>query len=404
MVQQSRLASAVALLTGAASAAAAVTFVGSPNSATAPRAPRLGLASLGSAVEFEPFAGESEPEAQEATSSWKWLAAGLAAGIVAAASSAPAEAKLPTGPEWDLATTAKAPWLQPCKDNKKYRVWPTHSVHTLPRKGSFSAMVQQSRLASAVALLAGAASAAAAVNFVTSPSSVAAPRAPRLGLSALGSAADDFAPMAGEQPEVEAQEAISPLKWLAAGLCAGVIFAASSALVEAKLPTGPEWDLATKAKAPWLQPCKDNKKYHKKFKDAIYKLQTRQKKYKGSLASAVKDNKKYHKKFKDAIYKLQTRQKKYTTGGVIAKRFDLEIAQTKRVEEAYGNRLCGKADGTPRTIASGENVRGSIVIPGLMFLYIAGWIGWAGRSYLNRTKSAEKEMFIEIPLALTCMA
>jgi len=231
MVQQSRLASAVALLTGAASAAAAVTFVGSPNSATAPRAPRLGLASLGSAVEFEPFAGESEPEAQEATSSWKWLAAGLAAGIVAAASSAPAEAKLPTGPEWDLATTAKAPWLQPCKDNKKY-----------------------------------------------------------------------------------------------------------------------------------------------------------------------------HKKFKDAIYKLQTRQKKYTTGGVIAKRFDLEIAQTKRVEEAYGNRLCGKADGTPRTIASGENVRGSIVIPGLMFLYIAGWIGWAGRSYLNRTKSAEKEMFIEIPLALTCMA
>eukprot|EP00444_Apocalathium_aciculiferum_P063588 CAMPEP_0183599104 /NCGR_PEP_ID=MMETSP0371-20130417/179264_1 /TAXON_ID=268820 /ORGANISM="Peridinium aciculiferum, Strain PAER-2" /LENGTH=325 /DNA_ID=CAMNT_0025811167 /DNA_START=55 /DNA_END=1033 /DNA_ORIENTATION=+ len=233
-------------------------------------------------------------------------------------------------------------------------------------------MVQQSRLASAVALLAGAASAAAAVNFVTSPSSVAAPRAPRLGLSALGSAADDFAPMAGEQPEVEAQEAISPLKWLAAGLCAGVIFAASSALVEAKLPTGPEWDLATKAKAPWLQPCKDNKKYHKKFKDAIYKL--------------------------------QTRQKKYTTGGVIAKRFDLEIAQTKRVEEAYGNRLCGKADGTPRTIASGENVRGSIVIPGLMFLYTAGWIGWAGRSYLNRTKSAEKEMFIEIPLALTCMA
>mmetsp|Transcript_17163 Transcript_17163/g.47314 ORF Transcript_17163/g.47314 Transcript_17163/m.47314 type:complete len:265 (-) Transcript_17163:105-899(-) len=226
----------------------------------------------------------------------------------------------------------------------------------------------QSRL---VAVVLGAAAATGVVNFVAP---LSAPRTPGVGLAAQGDAGSFASLTQGAEFDAapDAQEATSPWKWLAAGLAAGIVAAASSAPAEAKLPTGPEWDLATTAKAPWLQPCKDNKKYHKKFKDAIYKL--------------------------------TTRQKKYTTGGVIAKRFDLEIAQTKRVEEAYGNRLCGKADGTPRTIASGENVRGSIVIPGLMFLYTAGWIGWAGRSYLNRTKSAEKEMFIEIPLALTCMA
>jgi len=38
-----------------------------------------------------------------------------------------------------------------------------------------------------------------------------------------------------------------------------------------------------------------------------------------------------------------------------------------------------------------------------VFIYIAGWIGWAGRSYLRRTRSIEKELNMDIPLALTCM-
>merc|ERR1711988_369360 len=82
-----------------------------------------------------------------------------------------------------------------------------------------------------------------------------------------------------------------------------------------------------------------------------------------------------------------------------------QIAQTKRRQEAYGIRLRDKTDGRPRVIATGElNVRGSVVIPALMFLYTAGWIGWAGRSYLMKTRSAEKEINIDVPLALTCMA
>ena len=46
------------------------------------------------------------------------------------------------------------------------------------------------------------------------------------------------------------------------------------------------------------------------------------------------------------------------------------------------------------------------MIPGLMFLYIAGWIGWAGRSYLIAVRSEkdarEKEIIIDVPLAIKC--
>merc|ERR1712187_162856 len=73
----------------------------------------------------------------------------------------------------------------------------------------------------------------------------------------------------------------------------------------------------------------------------------------------------------------------------MGKRFDAKVAQVKRVEEAYGTRL---------------GVRGSIVIPALMFLYTAGWIGWSGREYLMRTRDKMKEINIDVPLALTCMA
>merc|ERR1711933_610950 len=73
-----------------------------------------------------------------------------------------------------------------------------------------------------------------------------------------------------------------------------------------------------------------------------------------------KDVKKYNKRFKDNLYKLTTRQKKYP--------------------------------------------KDSVVIPALMFLYTAGWIGWAGRSYLLRTRDPMKEVNLDAALALTCMA
>jgi photosystem I subunit 3 len=43
-----------------------------------------------------------------------------------------------------------------------------------------------------------------------------------------------------------------------------------------------------------------------------------------------------------------------------------------------------------------------------MFLYIAGWIGWAGRSYQQFTKTTDKpnenEIIINVPVAIGMMS
>ena len=50
---------------------------------------------------------------------------------------------------------------------------------------------------------------------------------------------------------------------------------------------------------------------------------------------------------------------------------------------------------------------GEFIIPGLGFLYVAGYIGSAGRKYIQtiaKTKNpAEKEIIFDVPLALTIM-
>lgn len=80
--------------------------------------------------------------------------------------------------------------------------------------------------------------------------------------------------------------------------------------------------------------------------------------------------------------------------------------QAKARFERYANSslLCG-TDGLPHLISDGRwSHAGEFTIPALMFLYIAGWIGWAGRSYLiavrEEKKPEEKEIIIDVPLAL----
>jgi photosystem I subunit 3 len=50
---------------------------------------------------------------------------------------------------------------------------------------------------------------------------------------------------------------------------------------------------------------------------------------------------------------------------------------------------------------------GDFFIPSVLFLYIAGWIGWAGRSYViavRDEKNAEmQEVVINVPLAISKM-
>jgi photosystem I subunit III len=75
--------------------------------------------------------------------------------------------------------------------------------------------------------------------------------------------------------------------------------------------------------------------------------------------------------------------------------------------ERYSQALCGP-EGLPHLIVDGRLDRaGDFLIPGILFLYIAGWIGWVGRAYLiavRKTDSPEmKEIVIDVPLAFQTM-
>ena len=75
--------------------------------------------------------------------------------------------------------------------------------------------------------------------------------------------------------------------------------------------------------------------------------------------------------------------------------------------ERYAEALCG-LEGNPHLIVDGRwSHVGDFTIPSILFLYIAGWIGWVGRAYLiaiRGDKNAEmKEIVIDVPLALSKM-
>lgn len=73
----------------------------------------------------------------------------------------------------------------------------------------------------------------------------------------------------------------------------------------------------------------------------------------------------------------------------------------------YSQALCGP-EGYPHLIVDGRlSHMGDFAIPSILFLYIAGWIGWAGRSYLiaiREEKNPEmSEIMINVPLAISKM-
>jgi photosystem I subunit 3 len=78
--------------------------------------------------------------------------------------------------------------------------------------------------------------------------------------------------------------------------------------------------------------------------------------------------------------------------------------QAKARFEMYSQVSCGP-EGLPHLVADGSlEHAGEFLIPSILFLYIAGWIGWAGRSYLiwsRTTKSPEtNEIIIDVPQAV----
>lgn len=64
--------------------------------------------------------------------------------------------------------------------------------------------------------------------------------------------------------------------------------------------------------------------------------------------------------------------------------------------------LCGVEDGNPRLIADGRlDHLGDFIIPSILFLYVAGALGWAGRDYLIKAnRDANMEIMIDTPKAI----
>ncbi|WP_414526461.1 Photosystem I reaction center subunit III [Nodularia chucula] len=77
----------------------------------------------------------------------------------------------------------------------------------------------------------------------------------------------------------------------------------------------------------------------------------------------------------------------------------------KKRFERYSQALCGP-EGYPHLIVDGRLDRaGDFLIPSILFLYIAGWIGWVGRAYLQAiNKDESKEIQIDLGLALPIIA
>jgi len=122
-----------------------------------------------------------------------------------------------------------------------------------------------------------------------------------------------------------------------------------------------------------------------------------------------KESPAFQKRLATSVKKLENRLKLYTPGTKEADFLNREIEATKNRFERYGNSslLCGK-EGLPRIIASGQwDHANEFVIPGILFLYITGWIGWVGRKYVryaSTTENAfENEIIINVPVALSIM-
>ena len=118
----------------------------------------------------------------------------------------------------------------------------------------------------------------------------------------------------------------------------------------------------------------------------------------------------FDKRLKKSVKKLEGRLKKYEKGTPPYLAIEKSIEQTKDRFDRYGKSklLCG-TDGLPHLIVDGRwSHAGEFIIPGMFFLYSAGYIGWTGRSYLLFTKTTskpnEKEIIIDVPVFLKIMS
>ena len=123
-----------------------------------------------------------------------------------------------------------------------------------------------------------------------------------------------------------------------------------------------------------------------------------------------KDSAVFKRRLEGSVKKLSARLENYDEGTPAYLALQEQIGRTEARFDKYGKQglLCG-ADGLPHLIADGRpSHAGEFVLPAIMFLYITGWIGWAGRSYLQFTKKTDKpnenEIIINVPVAVGMMS
>ena len=128
-----------------------------------------------------------------------------------------------------------------------------------------------------------------------------------------------------------------------------------------------------------------------------------------SSLTPCKDSAAFKKRLATSVKKLENRLKLYKEDTKEAQFLIQEIEATKTRFAKYENSslLCGK-EGLPRIIASGQwDHANEFVVPGLLFLYITGWIGWVGRKYVRYASTQkdpfENEIIINVPVALSIM-
>ena len=117
----------------------------------------------------------------------------------------------------------------------------------------------------------------------------------------------------------------------------------------------------------------------------------------------------FQKRSLTAVKKLENRLKLYATDSQEADALKKQIEHTKARFQRYAdsNLLCGK-DGLPHLITTGQwDHAQDFVFPGILFLYITGWIGWVGRKYLHYASTTENafesEIVLNVPVALSIM-
>ena len=123
-----------------------------------------------------------------------------------------------------------------------------------------------------------------------------------------------------------------------------------------------------------------------------------------------KDSAVFKRRLDGSVSKLTGRLANYDEGSPAYLALESQINQTKVRFDKYGKQglLCG-ADGLPHLIVDGRwSHAGEFILPAITFLYVAGWIGWSGRSYLQFAKKADKpnenEIIINVPVAIGMMS